>query len=589
MFKKFFSSQFFVLLIIVLLAAALRFVGINWDQNQHLHPDERFVVMTTSGISLPQNVQEYFDVSNSKFSPYNVGYNGYVYGTVPLFLVKIVCEFLEKDVYGNIHLVGRVMSGLVDLGTLLLVFSITKKLKNSKVALLAALLYAVNVSTIQQSHFYTVDNYLIFFCVLTFRLLQEYLEWSTELGYLWPILAGISYGLAVGSKLSALFFMLVIGLLFVYKLILLSKKRKFISAVMIVVMQGILMMTVAYLVYRVTNPYFFSDANIFNIEINPLLKPALEFNTSASRAEFFYPPSWQWVGKPWWFVFKNYYLWVINLGITSMLLAVIMILFSKAKSQIKLKRFSKQFVLSSIILVWILFLSIYISSTFVKTIRYMSPLTPFVAILAAGYYEFFSKRREIKNILLSIPIVMAILWGIAFVQIYQKDTTRIAATKWIYANIDGSQKIGIEHWDDPIPLNLPESTLQANGLASVYYGNSGVELTVFDPDDDTKIDRLYSQISQVDFIVLSSGRASDTVGKLPDQFPYMHKYYQLLETGDLGFQRVAEFSSYPELAGIKINDTSAEETFWVYDHPRVRIYKKIQLINQQSFRNFLQK
>jgi len=58
----------------------------------------------------------------------------------------------------------------------------------------------------------------------------------------------------------------------------------------------------------------------------------------------------------------------------------------------------------------------------------------------------------------------------------------------------------------------------------------------------------------------------------------MTRYYHLLDAGGLGFELVKECTSYPRLPGWEIEDTSAEESFWVYDHPPVRIYKKIQAL-----------
>ena len=40
-----------LLLIVVLLAGAyLRLIGVNWDANHHLHPDERFLSMVQAAI-----------------------------------------------------------------------------------------------------------------------------------------------------------------------------------------------------------------------------------------------------------------------------------------------------------------------------------------------------------------------------------------------------------------------------------------------------------------------------------------------------------------------------------------------------------
>src|SRR6266545_2437965 len=43
------------LLAILLLAGLLRMRGLNWDESQHLHPDERFLTMVESAIKLPDS------------------------------------------------------------------------------------------------------------------------------------------------------------------------------------------------------------------------------------------------------------------------------------------------------------------------------------------------------------------------------------------------------------------------------------------------------------------------------------------------------------------------------------------------------
>ena len=43
---------FDVLLILVLgIGTYFRVIGLNWDQNQHLHPDERFLTMVESALA----------------------------------------------------------------------------------------------------------------------------------------------------------------------------------------------------------------------------------------------------------------------------------------------------------------------------------------------------------------------------------------------------------------------------------------------------------------------------------------------------------------------------------------------------------
>ena len=42
-----------LLLVLVLIAATyLRVIGMNWDANQHLHPDERFLTMVETALQV---------------------------------------------------------------------------------------------------------------------------------------------------------------------------------------------------------------------------------------------------------------------------------------------------------------------------------------------------------------------------------------------------------------------------------------------------------------------------------------------------------------------------------------------------------
>jgi len=78
-----------VLLVVILLGGAyFRFVGFQWDETQHLHPDERFLTMVETGISPVDSLSEYFDTARSSLNPANSGNTFYVYGTLPLFMVR---------------------------------------------------------------------------------------------------------------------------------------------------------------------------------------------------------------------------------------------------------------------------------------------------------------------------------------------------------------------------------------------------------------------------------------------------------------------------------------------------------------------
>ena len=74
-------------------------------------------------------------------------------------------------------------------------------------------------------------------------------------------------------------------------------------------------------------------------------------------------------------------------------------------------------------------------------------------------------------------------------------------------------RIANEHWDDSLPVG---------GRAQAF---TLLELPVFEPDDDTKLGKLYAVLAESDYYVLSSPRAWRTIGRLPDRFPLMTRFY----------------------------------------------------------------
>ncbi|MGD2207546.1 MAG: DUF2298 domain-containing protein, partial [Anaerolineae bacterium] len=74
---------------------------------------------------------------------------------------------------------------------------------------------------------------------------------------------------------------------------------------------------------------------------------------------------------------------------------------------------------------------------------------------------------------------------------------------------------------------------------------------------------------------------------LPMRYPVTTRYYELLFAEKLGFEKAAEFHSYPRLFGIEFDDTWAEEQFTVYDHPKVLIYRKTDDYDRERVRAML--
>ncbi|MFQ5452323.1 MAG: hypothetical protein ACE5DQ_02050, partial [Candidatus Paceibacterota bacterium] len=80
-------------------------------------------------------------------------------------------------------------------------------------------------------------------------------------------------------------------------------------------------------------------------------------------------------------------------------------------------------------------------------------------------------------------------------------------------------------------------------------------------------------LAPVDRIGYEASRCEE----LKKKYPLLNDYYRKLFLGELGFTKVAEFTSYPRMFGFEFPDESAEETWTVFDHPVVRVYKRIKI------------
>lgn len=354
------------LAVILFIALLLRLWGVNWDNGLHLHPDERFLSFVTQDIEVPCSVGAYFDSENSKLNPYNRG-GSFVYGTFPLFVTKIAGEGADKientPVIGSGfdllfdnggkrgrdltlagydgNLVGRTLSALFDTGTVFLVFLIGSLLFNRRVALLAAFLVAITAFHIQLSHFFAVDTFLTFFVLLTI-----YFSVKISKGDSWYFyaLAGLAYGFALSSKISALPLAGVIVLAVLIRLWpavqdaasrlrgpaiagasteappeepaqapVQSKQRSLVELGALAGLGLLLALLAAFLVFRIAQPYAFEGPNIWNVGLSQQflddMRSSLELQAGGD-----FPPNIQWVGRTSYiFPLKNMVLWGMGL------------------------------------------------------------------------------------------------------------------------------------------------------------------------------------------------------------------------------------------------------------------------------------
>ncbi|MEO7397161.1 MAG: DUF2298 domain-containing protein, partial [Ilumatobacteraceae bacterium] len=224
----------------------------------------------------------------------------------------------------------------------------------------------------------------------------------------------------------------------------------------------------------------------------------------------------------------------------------------------------------------------YIIITSLPTGRYFIPMLPgLYAIAGLGVVAALRWARGLRGFpraaaagFAAISVGLALIWGVAFVNgIYGHKNTRIEASEWIAANVPRGSVLSSQAWDDGLPLRLPG--LDAEAFTSEQFNMVG-------PDDEAKVARIAEQIGRIDYVVESSPRIWATVTRMPARFPSTIKFFDGLESGVLGFERVATFRSGLALGPWRLDDSSADEAFSVLDHPEVRIWRKVRTVDRDA-------
>lgn len=568
--NKIFNALNVLLFCSLFIGFILRTTNSNWDQGFHLHPDERAITMFTLPLKFPSSFGEFLSPT-STLNPHF-----FAYGNLPIYLLKFTSIFFgffkpSYSSYENINILGRHISAATDTLTIILVFLIGKKLFSKKIGVFSAIFYSLSVFPIQASHYYAVDILLAFFTTLTiYALLKFYSTPSVKLA----IFCGICFGLALATKISALSLIAtVIGTLGIdFFLVFLKQPHKpknwllhvpkFVKKL---ILEGAIIFFSAGITFVVLQPYAIIDFQEF-IKQNLL-------QSQMSNNPFIFPYTLQYVGKiPYLYELKNIFYWGMGPLLSSLSFAGVIFFIFHLFLKEKRVTFYQEIIFMS-------FFSIYfftVGRFSVGWMRYMLPLYPFFAIFAGLFLVqlvFFLKKysRIFSHITLLLFFTGISTWTLAYQHIYAKPNTRYEATIWINRNIPYGSTLAIEHWDDSLPL-----------FGIDKYNIETLEL--YNQDNKDKWEKINTQLTKADYIIIASNRLYAPLQKLTDCkhlpvdkcYPLTAQYYKDLFSEKNGFKKIKEFTSYPTIPilNMPINDQGADESFTVYDHPKVMIFKK---------------
>lgn len=604
------------LVLVLVIAAFFRWKGLAWDDGYLFHPDERQIALVVSNLRLPASLSDFFSPESSLNPKF------FAYGSLPIYLLRVMVPLAppteivgpwSDDQLARWVLFGRWLSGLFDIGTVALTFALGRRAYNARIGLFAAACVALTVLHIQLAHFYAVDTLLAFFmsaALYAALRVGEAIPDRTSIEMpdkdrsittpavprKWLVLCGITFGLALATKMTAA--SLALPILYACARAggapALRLSRAQLGEIWRALRRPFLQIVgIALLVFVVLQPYAVIDWYNFGRDVIR--------ETFVARGWLDYPYTRQFAGTlPIVYQVTQSSLWGMGvpLGIFAWGGGILFLW-----QCWKMRAWRDTFLVS-----FALFYFFTIAFQHAKYLRYVLPLLPVLYIIAAcAWMRVLGTRRVVVAALGILVLGASLLYALAFTQIYTREHPWLTASRWIYQNVPSGSTLAVEEWDDALPVQL-----ELGGI--IHFGSEypQVVLHMYDDDSDEKRSVLAKALAQADGIVLASPRLYASIGRNAARYPLTTGYYEKLFDGDLGFVPVMTARNDPGLFGISICDDPfaglpynaarvrallpnpctwnwgfADESLSVYDHPQPIVFLKTRVLSAAELENLL--
>ena len=619
------SIWIYTLLGLVLLAGlTLRTWNVRWDVGMNPHPDERSTTCWPgSWIALPESWDEFRDPRQSPlnplWNPIDQREFSFTYGHFPLYLGVMMGEVLHTlapvadalpfpdrivtmmtratEGCGGVAVPGRLTIALLDTLTIFFLFLLGRRVYGPWAGLLAATFYAFAAQAVQLSHFFAMDpastTFTVFAVLGGVWMVQER-SWRAAL------LTGIGAGLAISSKFSALP-ILAVPVVAAGLVLWAERNSGEGRSALRVLLAAPLALAVAVLTFAVTSPYAILDWENFIrftlVEQGAMVRGVADFPFTRQYRNtvpylYFLQQQIEW--GLWW-----------PLGIV----AALGTFWSLARVIAFVARPGE-------LLAWAWLVPYFgLTGAFLaKFNRYMSPVLPFALLFAAGMiwtlWRVVDERRRTTDdgrqtvhatptthhalrttltrslsvLLATVGVAGGLFWSVAYVNgVYNTPHPWAQAARWMAENVPAGSTVLCEQWDDCMPWGLPDEP-------EVNAANSQIRRIDWGPyEEDTaqKYDILRQKLLEADYVAYSSKRIYDSVDELPERYPMTTRYYDLMFSGELGFEVAYDVTTPPRLFGIEFPDQAADESWSLYDHPRVTVFRKVRDLSDAEFAQLL--
>ena len=554
------------LALITLGGGILRFYALDWGAPyHHFHIDEHFVF-----VGAVEMRRDFWAAGlSSKF---------FMYSPLPMYLLIGLLELYERFVRPleltgirdgvTFMVMGRAISAAFGTATIPLVYWIGRRLSGTTAGLIGATLLAFAVVHVRDSHFFSVDASLTFFCTLTWLLAIRMAQSGHLRDYLF---AGLAFGAAVLSKYSAAFLALVIGLGH-----LLSPRSIPWPGTAALWARwtalGVLPGVVGVATFFLLDPLVLYHWEKFQADIDYMVTGPMTGATTFLWGAHFtdvQPQLYWFTNLLWWGLGPALEIWGLA--------GIVWLLWRRTGSAWMGAVFPIAYYAAA-------------GQTTLPFMRYAMPLAPALAVTAAVLSADLLRQprwRRVGLVATTLVVVTTVGYGLAYMNVFRSPDARLEASRYLQQRVPRDSAILVEpsHNIPPTGEYLAAPRFDADyvmwgahderhdhfrllGLDTYRYL---YDRSVPDAEKRAYIDE---RLSQVEYI-LTDDTFQQFYRPLPEsEYGPVKDFYRRLFSGELGFELVRTWKVYPSLFGVEIDDDAAELSFRLFDHPRVFLFRR---------------
>jgi hypothetical protein len=568
-------------LLIIAVGALIRLAGSDWDGGANLHPDERhmmFVVSDTlAAFNDPANrslsVKDiWFDAEQSPLDPRRNG-RLYVYGEFPHMVVSLTALALGQSGWPDVLVLARSIGAIIDSYTILAVFlMVSLATRHVPSALFAAGLYAFSPLALQNANFFAVDIWLTgataWSVVAAVMVVSSR---SNAAALWWAIAGGALAALAVACKLPGLVLFGSTGIACLIRLHHDASGGRYWRLSGALLASGV----AALVAFRLVSPFTFTGPGLFGLSPNPaMIENYLGMANQVLDPGF--PPNWQWLtGYGAADALMDLVFWGIGPATGIAFLAGLAAMLARPEA--------RRAALGPVVFPIAAFLAYGLLGQ-IPALRYSLPALPQICAIA-GLGVLWVRGSVVGKLAASAVAVVACGWGLGIVSLHTSPHSRVLASQWLWTTtVPGMVLTNESSWDD----GLPSLVRLADGSGMMYPDRGGhfrlLTLGMERPDSPEKVDQIVELLGQTDLLAISSDRLRRPIVDLPDRFPMSAAYYRMLASGELCFEPVYTGKPGFPVFGLRLDDSEAQEPWWIYDHPEVEIYRRLDCFDAEATR-----